>query len=93
MCTDGINDMFEAKEWNLTEYKINCKNTWKVTPRENFETLMYGAKKLHAASNIVFRYPLTVSNKSPGSKSNMNGIQNSKKLQCDKWEAITETFL
>ena len=66
MCSDGVNDMFEAKEWNLTEYKINCKNTWKVTPRENFETLMYGAKKLHAASNIVFRYPLTVSNKSPG---------------------------
>ena len=76
MCSDGVNDMFEAKEWNLTEYKINCKNTWKVTPRENFETLMYGAKKLHAASNIVFRYPLTVSNKCPGSKSNnMNGIQ------------------
>ena len=75
MCSDGVNDMFEAKEWNLTEYKINCKNTWKVTPRENFETLMYGAKKLHAASNIVFRYPLTVSTNLLAEKSNMNGIQ------------------
>jgi len=54
MCSDGINDMFEASVWNLTKYKEDCQREWKVTPRENNADIMYGQKKLAAASNIVF---------------------------------------
>lgn len=54
VCSDGVNDMFEASTWNLTEYAEGCMARWNVTPRENMADIMYGQKKLQGASNIVF---------------------------------------
>ena len=51
----GTEDMFEHQLWNETAIATGCKNKWKVTPRPNMADVMYGAKKLEAASNIVFR--------------------------------------
>ncbi len=30
MCYDGVNDMFEAAPWNLTQYETACAARWKV---------------------------------------------------------------
>jgi len=54
VCTDGINDMFEAKPWDLTKYKAECMKKWQVEPRQNQADVMYGQKRLSGASNIVF---------------------------------------
>ena len=51
----GSKDMFEPKEWNKTAVAEECKKKWKVTPRFRMADIMYGSKKLEAASNIVFR--------------------------------------
>jgi len=50
----GSKDMFEPKEWNKTAVAEECKKKWKVTPRFRMADIMYGSKKLEAASNIVF---------------------------------------
>ena len=47
--------MFEPKEWDKTAVTEECKKKWKVTPRFRMADIMYGSKKLEAASNIVFR--------------------------------------
>ena len=51
----GAEDMFEPQLWNKTTIVKGCQDKWKVTPRLNMADIMYGAKKLEAASNIVFR--------------------------------------
>ena len=51
----GANDMFEPQNWNLTVVEKDCETKWKVTPRPQMADIQYGSKKLHAASNIVFR--------------------------------------
>ena len=51
----GTSDMFEPQLWNETAIAKGCQDKWKVTPRPNMADIMYGAKKLEAASNIVFR--------------------------------------
>ncbi|XP_059079280.1 lysosomal Pro-X carboxypeptidase-like [Tigriopus californicus] len=53
-CFDGKADMFEKADWNYTAFAETCKNKWKVTPRPQMANLMYGEKKLHGASNIIF---------------------------------------
>ena len=55
MCSDGVHDMFEKTPWNYTAIAADCKKTTKVDPRPTMANLMYGEKKLHGASNIVFR--------------------------------------
>ena len=54
-CYDNVNDMFEASEWDYDAFAEQCKKKWKVDPRPNMATLMYGEKKLRGASNIIFR--------------------------------------
>jgi len=54
MCSDGVNDMFQASSWNYTEYAEGCQTRWGVTPRQHMAEVMYGLKKLQGASNIVF---------------------------------------
>ena len=54
-CYDNINDMFEAAQWNETAFEKGCEERWKVKPRPKMADIQYGAKKLQAASNIVFR--------------------------------------
>ena len=48
-------DMFEPQLWNETVIAEECQKRWKVTPRPHMADIMYGSKKLEAASNIVFR--------------------------------------
>ena len=56
MCFDNENDMFEKAAWNFTAFREDCKARWKVEPRPHMADTIYGAKKLYAASNIIFRY-------------------------------------
>ena len=51
----GAKDMFEHQDWNLTVVEKDCQSKWKVLPRPHMADIHYGAKKLQAASNIVFR--------------------------------------
>lgn len=53
-CYDNQNDMFEKTEWNMTAYAEGCQKRWKVKPRSKMADIMYGGKKLDAASNIIF---------------------------------------
>ncbi|RWS02071.1 lysosomal Pro-X carboxypeptidase-like protein [Dinothrombium tinctorium] len=53
-CSDGINDMFFEKTWNLTKIKTDCMNRWKIIPRAQKIQLLFGGRNLSAASNIVF---------------------------------------
>ena len=55
MCFDNENDMFEKAAWNFTAFREDCKARWKVEPRPHMADTIYGAKKLYAASNIIFR--------------------------------------
>jgi len=54
MCFDNENDMFEKAAWNFTAFREDCKARWKVEPRPHMADTIYGAKKLYAASNIIF---------------------------------------
>jgi len=54
MCFDGVADMFEKAPWNETEVIETCQAKWKVKPRIKMADIMYGARQLHGASNIVF---------------------------------------
>merc|ERR1719412_3435611 len=54
MCFDGDKAMFEKAPWNATEYNAACFAKWKVMPRGKMADVMYGAKNLKAASNIIF---------------------------------------
>jgi len=58
ICSDGINDMFENKIWNITELTENCQKTWNVTPRVSWIVEQYGGKDLMSASNIIFRFDM-----------------------------------
>ena len=54
----GAKDMFEPQwngTWNETAVAEECKKKWKVKLRRHMADIMYGSKKLEAASNIVFR--------------------------------------
>ncbi len=55
MCFNNVDDMFEKSEWNETAFEAGCGQRWKVGTRRNMAALMYGEKKLRAASNIIFR--------------------------------------
>ena len=54
MCSDGINDMFEMKAWNLDEYSDECMKKWKTKPRPMMTSVMYGGRNITSSSNIVF---------------------------------------
>ena len=50
--------MFEPKwngTWNENAVAEECQKKWKVKLRPHMADIMYGSKKLEAASNIVFR--------------------------------------
>lgn len=58
MCNNG-SDMFEKLEWNLTTYSEQCFQQTGVMPKPFWATTEYGADKIQAASNIIFRYYTT----------------------------------
>ena len=55
ICSDGVNDMFEANPWNLTQVTAECRKRWNVSPRPRWVVEQYGGKNISAASNIIFR--------------------------------------
>lgn len=55
MCSDGINDMFEAIPWNYTAYTENCLKQFGLRPRLDMAKIVYGGRSIRASSNIVFR--------------------------------------
>lgn len=54
MCSDGVNDMFEAQKWDFPSFSAECIKRWGVKPRQTWITSMYGGKNISAHSNIVF---------------------------------------
>ncbi|KAM7330528.1 hypothetical protein ACRRTK_009717 [Alexandromys fortis] len=54
-CTNGIDDMFEARAWDLDRYSDDCYKQWGVRPRPSWITTLYGGKDIHSHSNIIFR--------------------------------------
>lgn len=59
MCNNG-SDMFERSDWNLKNFSNKCFNALGVRPRENWAVTEYGADRLQASSNIVFRYDYSI---------------------------------
>lgn len=59
VCSDGVHDMFEKKNWNISELADYCKKNWNVSPRENWIVEQYGGKDLMSASNIIFRFDIS----------------------------------
>jgi len=55
LCSDGVNDMFEAHAWNFTQVAADCRKTWNVVPRPRWIAEQYGGRNISAASNIIFR--------------------------------------
>ena len=55
VCSDGVNDMFESKPWNLTQIIADCHKRWNVSPRPHWIVEQYGGRNISAASNIIFR--------------------------------------
>lgn len=56
ICSDGVQDMFESKAWNLTEVNQYCRRVWNVKPQPNWVIEQYGGKNIMSASNIIFRF-------------------------------------
>lgn len=42
MCTNGIEDIFEAEDWNYEEYSKDCFEKFKIYPREDWAIINYG---------------------------------------------------
>lgn len=55
MCSNGIDDMFERRDWNLKQFCEGCTNKFNVITRPYFVIAQYGGKNISAASNIIFR--------------------------------------
>lgn len=61
MCANGINDIFESKEWSVKKHTEACFNIFGVRPNyDEITDYMYNAKNLSFASNIIFRYNFNV---------------------------------
>lgn len=56
MCTDGVQDMFEAEDWNFQAFSDECNAMFGVRPRAEWAGVVYGGKDLASHSNIIFRY-------------------------------------
>lgn len=54
ICSDGVNDMFEPRPWNLDEYTKDCVKQYSVKPQPNVVCEQYGCKDLSTATNIIF---------------------------------------
>ncbi|XP_071449372.1 lysosomal Pro-X carboxypeptidase [Hetaerina americana] len=55
MCSDGDEDMFEPKKWNLKEENARCQATWGTEPQPHLAEMLYGGYRgVNAASNIIF---------------------------------------
>ena len=53
-CYDGVNDMFEAEEWDIGKYTSSCLSSWDVAPRPALANTLYGGRDFSSASNIIF---------------------------------------
>ncbi|XP_015100166.1 lysosomal Pro-X carboxypeptidase isoform X1 [Vicugna pacos] len=53
-CSNGIDDMFEPRSWNLKDYSDECFKLWGVRPRPSWITTMYGGKNISSHTNIIF---------------------------------------
>ncbi|XP_060744009.1 lysosomal Pro-X carboxypeptidase [Tachysurus vachellii] len=54
MCTDGVQDMFEAMAWNFQAFSDECYALFGVRPREDWADTVYGGKNISSHSNIIF---------------------------------------
>lgn len=57
MCSNGKTDMFEAKEWNLSEYASSCMKQFSGTvPKSEWPVINYGVsiEDLKSYTNIIF---------------------------------------
>lgn len=54
ICSDGVNDMFEALPWNLNKFISDCKTSWGVKTQVNKVRTLYGDSNLSSASQIIF---------------------------------------
>ncbi|XP_071372461.1 lysosomal Pro-X carboxypeptidase [Centroberyx affinis] len=54
MCTDGIQDMFEAQDWNFQAFSDECHTLFGVRPRADWARTVYGGKDIASHSNIIF---------------------------------------
>ena len=53
-CSDGVNHLFERQEFNLTEYRENCRVKQGLIPDETYIARVFGGKNIQTASNIIF---------------------------------------
>jgi len=54
MCSNGMDDMFLKKDWNLNKFSDDCFKQFSVRPREKSAIVNYGGVNLNSASNIIF---------------------------------------
>ncbi|XP_064144838.1 lysosomal Pro-X carboxypeptidase isoform X2 [Loxodonta africana] len=53
-CTNGVDDMFEPRSWDLEELSDDCFKEWGVRPRPFWITTLYGGKNISSHRNIIF---------------------------------------
>lgn len=54
VCADGVTDMFEKMDFNLTSIRQRCLRDYGIVPDPGLALREWGAKDLSAASNIIF---------------------------------------
>lgn len=54
ICADGVTDMFEKMDFNLTAISQRCLTQYNVAPDPRLAVREWGGKDLSAASNIIF---------------------------------------
>lgn len=54
VCADGVTDMFEKRDFNLTSISEKCVSDYGISPDADAAIREWGGRDLSAASNIIF---------------------------------------
>lgn len=53
-CTNGVDDMFEPKQWDLRRLAKTCQRRFGVTPDPTRLKLLYGGSDIRGVDNVIF---------------------------------------
>lgn len=53
-CTNGVDDMFEPKQWDIRRLAKTCQRRFGVTPDPTRLKLLYGGSSIRGIDNVIF---------------------------------------
>ncbi|OTF76256.1 lysosomal Pro-X carboxypeptidase-like protein [Euroglyphus maynei] len=53
-CSNGVDDMFEPKQWTFDEFSEDCRKKFGINSERYKALIMFGGKHIQTATNIIF---------------------------------------